>query len=119
MKTVIADKIASVAQHRPINRTLQVSSDIPCEEGVLIAARILNSKSTYNTLELTSGRMAKVNRGDGMLESSATKIHVKTSREKGFVRPAMDKDLKYSYSVQRLRRPPTTSKRAGKRKDAK
>lgn len=64
MKTVIADKIASVAQHRPIKRKLQVSSDIPCEEGMLVAVRILNSKSTYNTLELTSGRMAKVSRGD-------------------------------------------------------
>jgi hypothetical protein len=64
VKTIIVDKIASVAQYRPINRTLQVSADIPCEEGVLVAARILNSKSTYNTLELTSGRMAKVNRGD-------------------------------------------------------
>ena len=64
MKTVIADKIASVAQHRPIKRKLQVSPEIPCEEGVLVAARILNSKSSYNTLELTSGRMAKVRRGD-------------------------------------------------------
>ena len=64
MKTVIADKIASVAQNRPIKRKLQVSAEIPCEEGVLVAARILNSKSSYNTLELTSGRMAKVSRGD-------------------------------------------------------
>ncbi|TDJ48376.1 MAG: hypothetical protein E2O52_00895 [Gammaproteobacteria bacterium] len=64
MKTVIADKIASVAQHRPITRKLQVSADIPCEEGVLVAVRILNNKSTYNTLELTSGRMAKISRGD-------------------------------------------------------
>ena len=68
MKTVIADKIASVAQHRPIQRKLQVSPDIPCEEGVLVAARILNSKSSYNTLELTSGRMAKVRRGDIIVE---------------------------------------------------
>jgi len=64
MKTIIADEIASVAQNRPIKRKLQVSADIPCEEGVLVAARILNSKSSYNTLELTSGRMAKVSRGD-------------------------------------------------------
>jgi len=64
MKTVIADKIASVAQYRPIKRKLQVSADIPCEEGVLLAVRILNSKSSYNMLELTSGRMAKVSRGD-------------------------------------------------------
>jgi len=35
----------------------------PAEEGVVIVAEILNNKSTYNTLELTSGRMAKVARG--------------------------------------------------------
>ncbi len=64
MKTIIADKIASVAQHLGLKRKLQVSADIPCEEGVLVAVRILNSKSSYNALELTSGRMAKVSRGD-------------------------------------------------------
>jgi hypothetical protein len=64
VRTVIADKIASVAQHTTLKRELRVSVDIPCEEGVLIAAEILNSKGTYNTLELTSGRMAKVRRGD-------------------------------------------------------
>jgi hypothetical protein len=64
MKTIIADKIASVAQHRGLKRELRVSDDIPCEEGVLVAVEILNNKSTYNTLELTSGRMAQIKRGD-------------------------------------------------------
>ena len=64
MKTIIADKIASVAQHLNLKREIRVSADIPCEEGVLIAAEVLNNKSTYNTLELTSGRMAVVKRGD-------------------------------------------------------
>ncbi|MEC9374889.1 MAG: hypothetical protein VYA80_00800 [Pseudomonadota bacterium] len=64
MKTIIADKIASVAQHAGLKRELRVSSEIPCEEGVLIAAEIQNNKATYNTLELTSGRMAQVKRGD-------------------------------------------------------
>ena len=64
MKTITADKIASVAQHLNLKREVRVSADIPCEEGVLIAAEVLNNKSTYNTLELTSGRMAKVGRGD-------------------------------------------------------
>jgi hypothetical protein len=31
---------------------------------VVLVVEILNNKSTYNTLELTSGRMAKVARGD-------------------------------------------------------
>ena len=64
MKKVIADKIASVAQHQALSRELRVSADIPCEEGVLVAVEILNNKATYNKLELTSGRMAQVKRGD-------------------------------------------------------
>ncbi len=64
MKTVIADKIASVAQHLNLKRELRVSAELPCEEGVLIAAEVLNNKSTYNQLELTSGRMAVVKKGD-------------------------------------------------------
>ena len=64
MKTVIADKIASVAQHAGLKRELRVSADIPCEEGVLVAVEILNNKATYNKLELTSGRMAQLKQGD-------------------------------------------------------
>src|SRR5260370_492955 len=43
---------------------VRVSADIPAEEGVVIAVEVLTNKSTYNTLELTSGRMAKVGKGD-------------------------------------------------------
>ena len=64
MKSVVVDKIASVAQHNDLGLELRLSKDIPCEEGVLVAARVLNSKSRYNQLELTSGRMATVNQGD-------------------------------------------------------
>jgi hypothetical protein len=64
MKSVIVDKIASVAQHSELGSELRLSSDIPCEEGVLIAARVINNKSRYNQLELTSGRMATVKQGD-------------------------------------------------------
>ena len=64
MKSVFVDKIASVAQHNDLASELRLSKDIPCEEGVLVAARVLNSKSRYNQLELTSGRMATVNEGD-------------------------------------------------------
>jgi len=64
MRAVVVDKIASVAQAADINREIRISADIPCEEGILIAAEVLNNKSRYNTLELTSGRMAQVKRGD-------------------------------------------------------
>lgn len=65
MKTVVVDKIASITQALNLGRELRVATtDIPCEEGVVLVAEILNNKSTYNTLELTSGRMAKLSKGD-------------------------------------------------------
>jgi len=64
MKNVVVDKVASVAQHNDLASELRLSPDIPCEEGVLIAVRVLNNKSRYNQLELTSGRMATVTMGD-------------------------------------------------------
>lgn len=64
MKTMVVDKVASVAQHNNLASEVRLSPDIPCEEGVLIAVRVLNNKSRYNQLELTSGRMATVTMGD-------------------------------------------------------
>jgi hypothetical protein len=65
MKTVVVDKVGSVTQACGLGRELRVSTDnIPCDEGVVVVAEVLNNKSTYNTLELTSGRMAKVVKGD-------------------------------------------------------
>jgi hypothetical protein len=64
MRSVVVDKIASVALAADLGQEIRVSPDIPCEEGVLIAVEVLNNKSRYNTLELTSGRRAEVKRGD-------------------------------------------------------
>jgi hypothetical protein len=64
MQSLFVDKIASVAIDAELTHEIRVSNDIPAEEGVLIAAEVLNNKSRYNTLELTSGRMAQVTRGD-------------------------------------------------------
>lgn len=64
MRNVVVDKIASVAQHLELGREIRVADDIPLEEGVLVAAEVLNNKSRYNVLELTSGRMATVKLGD-------------------------------------------------------
>jgi len=64
MKTVIVDKIASITMACGLSHEVRVSDEIPCAEGVVLAVEILSNKSTYNTLELTSGRMAKVQRGD-------------------------------------------------------
>jgi len=64
MKRVIADKIASVTRSIPLRRDLRVTDEIACKEGAVVAVRILNEKTHYNTLELTTGRFAAIKPGD-------------------------------------------------------
>jgi hypothetical protein len=64
VRPVFLDKIASVTRACGLKREVRVSETIPCEEGVVVALRVLNDKSTYNQIELPSGRMAQVKRGD-------------------------------------------------------
>jgi hypothetical protein len=64
LKTVLLDKIGSVALNCRLSREVRVSPDIPCVEGGVIAVRVLTSKSTYNQLELPSGRFSQVKPGD-------------------------------------------------------
>jgi hypothetical protein len=67
MKSVVVDKIGSVTQALGLKHDLRISEDIPSEEGVVLVAEVLTNKANYNTLELTSGRMAKVVKGDIMV----------------------------------------------------
>ncbi|MGH8265203.1 MAG: hypothetical protein ACRET4_17120 [Steroidobacteraceae bacterium] len=64
MKSVVVDKIASVTQACGLTHELRIATDIPVAEGTVLVVEVLTNKSTYNTLELTSGRMAKVSKGD-------------------------------------------------------
>jgi hypothetical protein len=65
MRTIVVDKIASITQACGLGHEVRIATDnIPAEEGVVVVVEILSSKANYNTLELTSGRMAKVNKGD-------------------------------------------------------
>ncbi len=64
MRTVVVDKIASVTQACGLSHEIRIAEEIRCEEGLVLVVEILNNKANYNTLELTSGRMAKVVRGD-------------------------------------------------------
>ena len=64
MRTIVVDKIASVTQACGLSHDIRIAPEIVCEEGLVLVVEILNSKANYNTLELTSGRMAKVVKGD-------------------------------------------------------
>jgi hypothetical protein len=64
MKQVLLDKIGSVTLNCRLSREVRLAPQIPVVEGGVIAVRVLGSKSTYNQLELPSGRMSKVKPGD-------------------------------------------------------
>jgi len=64
MRSVVVDKLASVTQACGLSHEVRIGADIPAEEGVVVIVEVLTNKTTYNTLELTSGRMAKVGKGD-------------------------------------------------------
>ncbi|MBS1722169.1 MAG: hypothetical protein JSS66_04075 [Armatimonadetes bacterium] len=67
MRPVQIDKIASVTLNCALRREVRVDDAYPCQEGDVIAVRVLTAKSTYNTLELTTGRMSALKPGDVIL----------------------------------------------------
>ena len=64
MKRCQLDKIASVTQRLQLDRSAVLTEDIPAAEGTVIAARVLNAKTRYNTLEDVHGRMVTLHPGD-------------------------------------------------------
>ncbi len=64
MRSVVLDKIASVTLNCQLAREVKVSDEYQCREGDVLAVRVLTRKSTYNTLELTTGRFSNVRPGD-------------------------------------------------------
>lgn len=61
---IVADKIASVTRNLKLDRSLTLSPDIRAEHGAVLAGRIRNDKSHYNTLEDVHGRMTVVHSDD-------------------------------------------------------
>jgi len=57
-------KIASVTKRLNLPHEVTLTTRIPAEEGVVVAVRALEQKDQYGLLELTSGRMAKIMKGD-------------------------------------------------------
>jgi hypothetical protein len=58
------DKIASVTLRLELDDNSVLGEEIPAEAGTVIAARVLNSKTSYNTLEDVHGRMVTLHPGD-------------------------------------------------------
>ncbi len=64
MKSVLLDKIGSVTTNLRLGREVKVGAEIDCIEGSAVVVRVLTSKSTYNQIELPTGRMSHVKPGD-------------------------------------------------------
>lgn len=64
MKRCYLDKIASVTLRLRLDANAVLSEQIPAEAGAVIACRVKNSKTIYNTLEDVHGRMVTLHPGD-------------------------------------------------------
>ncbi|MDH5722873.1 MAG: hypothetical protein OEY94_06095 [Alphaproteobacteria bacterium] len=68
MTKIQIDKISSVTKNLDLKHSEEILDDpklvFPCEMGQVYAAEILEDKSIYNEMELPSGRMSKLKKGD-------------------------------------------------------
>jgi hypothetical protein len=63
-KLVRVDKIASSTVNLGLAHELEVTTKCEARAGNVVVVRALTDNATYNTLELVTGRMAKINPGD-------------------------------------------------------
>ncbi len=64
MRRCKLDKIASVTARLGLDAHAVLGDEIPAEPGTVIAARVLNAKTSYATLEDVHGRMVALHPGD-------------------------------------------------------
>ncbi|HEV8487567.1 MAG TPA: hypothetical protein VGV87_28745 [Blastocatellia bacterium] len=64
VRVVRVDKIASSTINLDLEHDLEITTTCEARVGNVVVVRALTDNATYNTLELVTGRMAKVNPGD-------------------------------------------------------
>ncbi|MCB1531673.1 MAG: hypothetical protein KDJ35_02275 [Alphaproteobacteria bacterium] len=64
MAKIHIDKIGSVTKNLALKHTENLTSKLSCEMGTVLAVQVLEDKTIYNELELPSGRMSKLKKGD-------------------------------------------------------
>ena len=64
MSSIIIDKIGSVTKNLNIKHKEKLTDKLSSEMGTVLAVEVLEDKSIYNELELVSGRMSKLKKGD-------------------------------------------------------
>lgn len=61
---IIVDKIASVTKNIPLKNKVTITNKIISKEGYVIVVEVLEDKKLYNKLELPSGRLSTIHKGD-------------------------------------------------------
>ncbi len=64
MTEIQIDKVGSVTKNLQIGHKEIVTDKIVAERGAVLAVEVLEDKSTYNVLELPTGRLSKLKKGD-------------------------------------------------------
>jgi hypothetical protein len=64
MAKVQIDKIGSVTKNLGLKHKESLTDKLSCEMGTVLAVQVLEDKNIYNTLELPSGRMSMLKKGD-------------------------------------------------------
>lgn len=64
LRLVRVDKIASSTVNVALDHQVEVTTRCEARAGNVVVVRTLTDNATYNTLELVTGRMAKINPGD-------------------------------------------------------
>lgn len=64
MSKIQIDKIASVTKNLELSHQEKLTDTLSCEMGSVLAVEVLEDKNVYNELELPSGRMSKLKKGD-------------------------------------------------------
>lgn len=64
MSKIQIDKIASVTKNLELSHQEKLTHTLSCDMGSVLAVEVLEDKSVYNELELPSGRMSKLKKGD-------------------------------------------------------
>lgn len=64
MTKIQIDKIASITKNLELKHEENLTDKLSCEMGTVLAVQVLEDKRVYNELELPSGRMSKLKKGD-------------------------------------------------------
>lgn len=64
LRLVRVDKIASSTVNLSLSHELEITTRCEARAGNVVIVRTLTDNATYNTLEMVTGRMAKINPGD-------------------------------------------------------